>query len=305
MTTTPPSGQQFEISHGEQRATVVEVGAGIRAYAVAGRPVLEDYPLDAICDGAHGAVLIPWPNRLADGRYRFEESDHQLPLSEPERGNAIHGLLRWRNWSALERTAERVVMGIRLHPLPGYPFTLEVQIAYELGDDGLVVSTSATNAGERPCPYGAGQHPYLSPGSGSIDDCVLRLPASTRILADAERQLPTGTEPVAGTPLDFRDGRRLEGLRVDAAFTDLSREDSGRAVSRLACADGATVELWVDESYAVIELFTGDTLSPSRRRRGVALEPMTCWPNAFQNQHGLARLQPGESLSGRWGARLA
>ena len=67
----PPSGQQFQIVHGDQRVTIVEVGGGIREYVAAERPVLDPYPLAEMCDGAHGAPLIPWPNRLADGRYSF------------------------------------------------------------------------------------------------------------------------------------------------------------------------------------------------------------------------------------------
>nr|MBA2716712.1 galactose mutarotase [Propionibacteriales bacterium] len=72
-----PSGEQFEIRSGHQRATIVEVGGGIRAYDVAGRPVLHPYDVDAMCDAAHGAVLVPWPNRLADGKYQFEGNDLQ------------------------------------------------------------------------------------------------------------------------------------------------------------------------------------------------------------------------------------
>ncbi len=299
-----PSGEQFEIVHGEQRATITEVGAGVREYALGARAVLDPYPLEAICDGAHGAPLIPWLNRLADGRYRFDGAEHQLALSEPERHNAIHGLLRWRPWHALEHAPERVLMGTRLHPLPGYPFTLDVRIAYELSGDGLTVSTSATNAGERACPYGAGQHPYLSPGSGLVDACTLELPARTRILTDEQRQLPTGSEPVEGGALDFRHARALGEQAIDGAFTDLTREADGRAVVKLAAPDGRTVELWVDESYPVIEIYTGDTLSPERRRRGLAVEPMTCPSNAFQSGEGLIRLEPGASVRASWGVRL-
>lgn len=303
--TSSPSGEQFEITHGEQEATIVEVGGGVREYTTAGRSVLDPYPLQAMCDGAHGAPLIPWPNRLADGRYSFDAVDYQVALTEPEKQNAIHGFLRWRPWRPLEREPYRVVMGTRLYPLMGYPFQLDVRVAYELSDAGLAVSTTAINLGEQTCPYGAGQHPYLSPGSGLIDDCTLELPARTRIVTDAERQLPSGHEPVQGTPFDFRDARRLGDQRVDFAFTDLSRDHAGRAVTRLFAPDGTCGELWVDEHYSVIEIYTGDTLSPSRRRRGLGVEPMTCAPNAFQNGQGLIRLDPGQSLTTRWGVRLA
>jgi aldose 1-epimerase len=298
-----PSGEQFAIACGEQRAIVVEVGGGVRSYDVGSRPVLDPYPAHAICDGAHGAPLIPWPNRLAGGRYRFEGLDHQLALTEPEQGNAIHGLLRWRPWRALEHEGHRVVVGTRLYPTPGYPFALEVTVAYELGDTGLLVQTSATNVGEQACPYGSGQHPYLSPGSGTLDDCLLALDARTRIVTD-EREVPTSVAPVDGTVLDFRRPTRIGGLEIDTGFTDLARDADGRATVRLSAPDGAAVELWADDTYSVIQLYTGDTLAPGRRRLGLAAEPMTCPPNAFQSGEGVVRLEPGDSLLSSWGVGL-
>jgi aldose 1-epimerase len=304
MTALPPSGEQFEIVHGQQRATIVEVGGGIREYLVGDRPVLDPYPTSAMCDGGHGAPLIPWPNRLGDGRYRFDGVDYQVALSEPANHNAIHGFLRWRPWQAMTREPNRVIVGTRLYPLTGYPFTLAVRIEYGLDEDGLSVRTSATNLGDSACPYGAGQHPYLSPGEGLIDACTLEVAAATRIVTDAERQLPTGRETVAGGVYDFSSPRVIGEQQIDDPFTDLTRDHSGRAVCRLTAPDGATVELWVDENYPFLELFTGDTLRPSRRRTGLAVEPMTCAPNAFQGGEGLIRLEPGQTHASHWGVRL-
>jgi len=299
-----PSGEQFEISHGEQRATIVEVGGGVREYRVGDRDVLDPYPLEAICDGGHGAVLIPWPNRLADGRYSFDGTVHQVPLTEPARQNAIHGLVRWRNWSLLEHSPEHVLVAIRINPQPGWPFALEVSVGYRLSDDGLEVQTRAVNAGDGPCPFGTGQHPYLSPGEDLVDDCTVELRAATRILTDPERQLPIGHGPVAGSAFDFASPRRLGDLAVDAGFTDLERDRNGLAWVRLGCPDGTVVELWCDERYPIVQLYSGDTLVPGRRRRALAAEPMTCPPNALQTGEGIVRLEPGEGFVGRWGVRL-
>ena len=187
-----PSGEQFPISSGGHAATVVEVGGGVREYTVDGRAVLQSYPVDAMCDGAHGTPLIPWPNRLGDGRYRFAGVDHQVALTEPEKHNAIHGFLQWRSWRLVERTTDRVVVGIGLRPLTGYPFSLDVSVEYRLSEAGLTVSMTATNVGEQVCPYGVGQHPYLSPGDGSVDDCTVVLDAATRIVTDRARQSRSG-----------------------------------------------------------------------------------------------------------------
>jgi aldose 1-epimerase len=240
---TPPSGQQYEIAFGDQHATVVEVGGGIRDYRVAERDVLHPYSIDAMCDGAHGVPLIPWPNRLADGRYTFDGENYQVALTEPEKHNAIHGFLRWRPWQPVNRGSDRITMAAVLHPMQGYPFTLDLQVEYRLGPEGLTVTTTAVNAGEGAAPYGCGQHPYLSPGPGDLDSCTLTLDAPTRITTDSDRQLPTGREPVQDTPFDFRKGRPLKNLECDFAFTDLERDQQGRATVRLLGSDGASAEL--------------------------------------------------------------
>ncbi len=298
------SGQQFAISAGDQHVTIVEVGGGIREYRAGGRHVLQPYPAEQMCDGAHGAPLIPWPNRLADGRYSFDGSDYQVALTEPDKHNAIHGFLHWRPWQPVEHAGDRITMAATLFPLQGYPFTLNVRIEYRLDRTGLTVNTTATNSGNRPCPYGCGQHPYLSPGPGLVNDCTLQLQATTRIRTDPERELPAGTESVNGTSFDFRAPRQLGDLRIDYAFTDLERDDEGRAWVRLGRPDGHTAELWADETFPVIELYTADTLSPDRRRRGLGTEPMSCPPNAFQTGQHVIRLEPGASATTTWGARL-
>ena len=208
------------------------MGAGLRTYTVDGVDVLDGYAAREMCNGGRGQLLVPWPNRIRDGQYRFDGTDQQTPLSEPERGNAIHGLLRWRNWAALERASDRVLMGIRLHPMTGWPFPLEVSISYSLADDGLTVETRVRNAGPTPCPFGSGQHPYLSPGAGPLDGCTLEATASTRILVDEQRALPVGREPVDGTEFDFRSPRKIGGLQLDHGFCDLEPDPDGLAWAR-------------------------------------------------------------------------
>jgi aldose 1-epimerase len=300
-----PSGRQFQISLGDQRATIVEVGGGIREYRVGERDVLQPYAVDQMRDGAHGAPLIPWPNRLADGRYSFDGTEHQVALTEPDKHNAIHGFLLWRQWEPVDQHADGITMKATLLPLQGFPFALQVAVAYQLGSDGLSVTTTATNAGDVPAPFGSGQHPYLSPGGGLIDDCTLHVDADTRIVTDPQRQLPVGRESVAGTDYDFRKGRVVRDLRIDYPFTDLHRDGEGRAWVHLTGTDGRTTHLWVDDSYPFVEVYTGDTLSRDRRRRGLGTEPMTCPPNAFRTGEDLVRLDPGASASSRWGVALA
>ena len=294
-----PSGRQHVLVHGDQQAVVVEVGAGLRSYRAHGRELLDGYAEDEMASSARGQPLIPWPNRLRDGRYTWDGQEQQLPLSEPEQRNAIHGLVRWAGWTAVRQTTREVELRHVLHPSPGYPFSLELSLAYALADDGLTVTTTARNVGPAPLPYAAGQHPYLA-ARGAVDDCVLELPAATRILTD-DRGLPTGREDVAGTPYDFRSAREVGDAEIDAAFTDLTRDGDGRCWVSLSEPD-RLVRLWVDQSYPYVELFTGDTVpDASRRRRSLGVEPMTAPPNALADDVDVQRLEPGQTTTSRWG----
>ncbi len=299
MSVVAPSGEQIEIELGDQRVVVTEVGAGLRVYSVGDHDVVNGYGDDEMATAGRGQVLIPWPNRLEDGRYEFEGREHQLPLTEPERANAIHGLVRWSAWNVAAREPNRVVMESRLHPQPGYPFTLDLSIEYALSDKGLAVRTTATNVGPDRCPYGCGAHPYLTVGTETVDATVLRAPARTVLQADG-RGIPTGATPVAGTDYDFREPRAISGTRLDHGFTDLERDEDGLATVELANPDsGVALALWVDESYPYLMLFTGDL--PEVERCALAVEPMTCAPNAFRSGESLIVLEPGGSVTSTWG----
>jgi aldose 1-epimerase len=297
-----PSGEQFGIAFGEQRATAVEVGGGLRAYSVGGRDLLDGYAASEPCASGRGQVLIPWPNRVQDGRYEFGGRAHQLALDEPERGNAIHGLVRSASWTVAGHEPSRVLLAHELAPQPGYPFSLELRLEYELTDEGLRVTTMATNAGGEPCPFGAGAHPYLTAGTPRVDEAVLRVPARSVLRAD-ERGIPTGVGLVEGTDYDFRRPEPVGPTRLDHCFTDLERDENRLASVELHDPkSGAAVTLWADASYGYVMVFTGDPL-PDIARRSLAVEPMTCPPNAFRSGEALVVLEPGESWTGAWGIR--
>ena len=221
-----PSGEQFEIAFGEQRAVAVEVGGGLRTYSVDGEDVLDGYGVDEMATGGRGQVLIPWPNRLQDGSYEFEGRRHQLPLTEPEHSNAIHGLVRWVAWQGASTSRTASCSGTCCMHSPGIRSRSSSQIEYELSASGLTVRTTATNIGAAPCPYGSGAHPYLTLGAETIDDVLLRVPARTALRSD-ERGIPVGTVAVDGTELDFRSARRIGEAKLDHGYTDLERGDGG------------------------------------------------------------------------------
>ncbi len=306
MAAMPPSGRQYVINHGAQRAVVTEVGGGLRAYTVDGNDVIDGYPENEMCSVARGAPLLPWPNRLQDGQYDFAGVTHQTPLTEPGRRNAIHGLTRWLSWTPRHHEADRIVMELLLHPQDGYPFTLSLAIEYRLSPRGLAVQTTATNVGGQPLPFGAGHHPYLTVRTERIDEARLRIPALMYLEVN-ERQIPTGRAiPVKDSPVDFLELRAIRSLKLDTAFANLVSDADGLARVQLQAPGGQpSLTLWMDKSYGFLMAFTGDTIpAVDRRRRSVALEPMTCAPNAFRSGDGLIVLQPGHSTSATWGILL-
>jgi galactose mutarotase-like enzyme len=216
-----PSGEQFEIAFGDQRAVVTEVGGGLRTYSVGDRQLVDGYDADQMCASGRGQVLIPWPNRIGRGNYQFRGREHQLPINEHVTHSAIHGLVRWVAWDVAEREEHRVVVVHDLYPQPGYPFALALRIEYALSDQGLGVSTSATNVG-------VARVTLASPGRG------------TRL------------------------------------------------------------SLWADESYSYLMLYTGDD-RPDVSRRSLAVEPMTCPPQAFRSGEDVITLEPGDSVAAGWG----
>ena len=299
----PPSGEQFRLAFDDQVATVVEIGAAVREFRVGARDVFQSYAESAFSTGFHGAVLVPWPNRLADGRYEFDGEQYQLPISEPARMTALHGLSPWQRWSVVELEPDRVLLRLALLPSPGYPFFLDTTVEYRLDEQGLKVRTTSRNVGDRACPYAAGFHPWLSAGAALLDECTVSLDATHRFVTD-DRLLPIAEEAVAGTRYDFSEPRKLGSLVLDDAFSGVLRGTDGLAWVKLAAPDGRTAAIWMDASCDYWQLCTGDMLPAHQARRGLAAEPMTAAPNAFVTGRGLRRLEPGASVTTIWGACL-
>lgn len=294
-----PSGEQITIEAEGWRAVVVEVGGGLRSLRVNAEELIWAYPQDGIRPASAGAPLLPWPNRLRDGRYTFAGQEHQLALSEPARGNAIHGLTAWLRWEVRERDPSRVVMGLELPAQAGYPYQLDLEAEYELGPAGLTVRIRGLNLGPTDLPLGVGQHPYLRLGA-RVDDLELCVPAAAILTTDG-RGIPTGQTSVADTDLDFRAPRRIGGAVLDTAFWGLERDPQGRAVVQLGDGAGRRLSLWMDPSFKGVMIFSGDTLAPAARRQSLAVEPMSCPPNALADARDLTVLAPGQGAEFVWG----
>jgi aldose 1-epimerase len=301
--TIPLTGTQHEIEAGGYRATVTELGAGLRGLTFGDTVLVTSYDADELPPHSAGQLLTPWPNRVDGGHYAFGGEDHQLALSETARGNAIHGLTRWAPWSRTAHDTGEVTLRCLPHGQQGYPYAVQVDVTYRLeAESGLHVTVTATNKGSRPAPWGTGAHPYLRAGTATIDECEIELPASRWQPVD-DRLIPAGpAQDVAGTEYDLRTSRKLAGVHLDTAFTGLRREPDGLAWVRVAGPE-MTTAMWMDTANPWLQVFTSDSLEPERRRAAVAVEPMTCPPNAFVSGEDLIVLQPRESVTVRWGIK--
>ena len=279
------SGHTLVLEHGPYAAEIAGVGAALRRLTHHGADLVAGWPADVICTDYRGWPLQPWPNRVGDGRYDFDGETHQLALTEPAHGNALHGLAGWVHWEVHHPDATRATLRYELVAQAGYPFALDLEVGYHLTDAGLTVEIDGTNAGDRPAPYGSGHHPYFTLGLPA-DDLELTIPAASWCAMD-ERGLPGPAQPVDGTAYDFRGGRTIGDLVLDHPFGDLDGD-----TVRLAHGDRA-VTLSLGEGCRWVHAFSCDTHEPGRQ--AVALEPMSCPPDAFRSGTDLVVLEPGQT----------
>jgi aldose 1-epimerase len=294
----PPTGEQYEIISGSHRAVVTEVGATLRSFSVEGRDVVRGFGVDEMSRAGRGQHLIPWPNRIRDGRYVFNGVTQQLGLTEPARNNASHGLVRYVPWVLVEKKVDAVTNRVRMHPQPGWPGTLEAMITHQVNADGITVTVEATNIGADDLPFGYGAHPYLTVGEPTVDEVSLTVPAGSYLEVD-DRLLPTKISPVDGTIYDLRQGPVLGSTSLDTAMTDLIRDPDGRWRVKVVLGE-RYAELWGDEAMKWTQIFTGGP----NRDWSIAVEPMTCGPDAFNagpTHDDLTLLSPGDVFIGHWG----
>lgn len=313
----------IELARDESTAVISPIGASLLSFAVGERPVV--VPMGAF----DGAVLAPWPNRIADGRFDFNGRSHLLPITEPERQTALHGLVAGVEWTVAKRTECAVSLEFSLKPSEGYSFTFALSIDYELAEAGLSVRARARNLGTDAAPFGFGFHPWLSPGvvaetstRGLVDEAQLLVPATTWFEPD-DRLIPSGVRPFDdGTVIpadhaaeesacivckDFRAIRTIGGAVLDDAFGSPRRGSDGWSRARLKGADDREIVVAMGPGFRTWQVCTGDGLGDDLARQAIAIEPMTCPPNAFATgtaEEDFDVVAPGQDLSVEWSLSL-
>ncbi|MGF9647275.1 aldose 1-epimerase family protein [Pseudarthrobacter oxydans] len=290
---------EYRIRSGEYTAAVETVAGALRELHHRGRDLIVPFPEDGPIPDYRGIIAAPWPNRIADGRYTFDGSERELAINEPERDCSLHGLSFSLDWTLVSLGQSEVKLSCMILPTAGYPHTLRIEVHYVLSDAGLHSSVTAENLGGNVAPYGVCPHPYLLAGPAPLDDWTLEIPARTFLQVTPERLLPTNLRPLEGHPFDFRKPAVIGAVKMDHAFTDITFQD-GRARLLVRDPGGSGVGMAWDRECQWLQIYTGDKEPPSPNRFGLAVEPMTCPPNAFNSGVDLIRLDPGARHQAGW-----
>jgi aldose 1-epimerase len=299
-----PTGEQIALrregARGEVTAHIAQVGASLRGLAVGGVDLVARYPEGERTPSASGIVLVPWPNRVRDGRWTQRGETSQLAISEPKHGNASHGLLRFTAYGIEAGEAEATLSAV-IHPQTGYLFTLATSVTYALVDDGIEVTHRIRNAGAEEAPVALGTHPFFRIGGVETADLSLTVPGGTWFEVD-DRMLPVAEHEVDART-DLRGGVRLGEVSLDRAYGALERDEDGLVRTRLTAPDGRTLTVWQGEGLDYVQAFT--TTNYPGHPLAVAIEPMTAPADALNSGQGLRWLAPGEEWTLRWGASLS
>lgn len=298
-------GELFVLTAGRYRAEISSVGATLEGLTVGGRDLLVRNPGTGPMLFFRGAIVAPWPNRIGDGTYSWDGQEIRTALNEPERGNALHGLVSFQPFTPATVSEDELVLRGELFPSTGYPFHLLLTVHYALDpQEGLLTTVTARNLGGRDAPYGVCPHPYLVAGPEPLDEWSLQVEADTVLTVTEDRLLPTGTAPVEpGSDFDFRRAKVIGPLFLDHAFTDLGRDEQGRVTVRVTAPGGTGVELTGGPESPWLQIHTGDRPEPENDRLGLAVEPMTCPPDAFRSGTDVVRLAPGDEHAAGWSLR--
>lgn len=293
------SAMDFKIRCGQYEGVVTTRGGSLRQLRHGRRSLVVPFGEKGEVPDFRGVICAPWPNRIVDGMYTFEGRQLRLPLNDLANGAALHGLVFDKNWKALEVSKGSVSMGCEVSASDAYPFSLYVEVRYTVNQAGCHGTVRATNRGAGVAPYGVCPHPYLVAGEAPLDEWLLRIPAA-EIMLVGERMAPGEVVPLDGrNQYDFRRERALGDVKLDHAYTGIIWDQDGRARVQLFDPSGSGVELSWDSDWPWLQVHTADR-PDAPTRIGLAVEPMSCPPNALNSGIDLIRLAAGRSHEASW-----
>lgn len=288
---------------GNSAAEISTTGASLLSLNLSGNQVIEKLrvPRPELYEGV---VMAPWSSRIKDGSWQGEDgTSYQLPINEPARSNALHGLVFDKTFSIKRKTDSSVELEITISPTSGYPFEILLTVSYELEDAELIVGFRAKNLSETRSPFGIAFHPYLS--TKWFGDSAKVVSDAQVVLDLDENLIPKGKLKANETAKDLSLGKLIKAAGLDDGFSQLDFEEYF-AITKLVGDSGQGVEVWQDEIFKHLVIYTTDEFeTESGVITAAAIEPSTAPANAFNSKEDLIWLAPKEASSGSWGIRLA
>lgn len=242
------------------------------------------------------ALLYPFPNRLKDGQYQWEGHTYQFPINDAQTENALHGLGMHQAMNigqvVTTETSGSITCQYSSKGTEDYfPFLFQFSAAFTITETGFAVSLSVVNLDVESIPFGFGWHPYFSL-SEQIETTELQLPRLDLIGID-QRMIPTGKRYAYE---EFQVSKPIGATVLDNCFATHTNEENKIHI-QLKGSKGL-LKYWQENqagAYSFVQLFTPP------HRSSIAIEPMTCNVDAFNNQEGLLKLEPGQGSSANFG----
>jgi aldose 1-epimerase len=283
-------------------AIISPIGAALLSLNLAGNQVIEKLATDRP-ELYAGVVMAPWSGRVAGGAWVHPDGrNFQLPINEPARNNALHGLVFDKEFVVARSTESSLELSIEITESEGYPFQLKLAIAYELDGGELICSFAVKNLSTEKAPFGLGFHPYFS--TKWLGDEVPITNSAKTVYELDQNLIDTGTQKTAGSTKDLSVGKLAVGASLDDDFTDL---DFVAGVSRttLSNSAGSGIEIWQEDVFRHNVIYTTDAYEAENGTvTAVAIEPCISAVNVLNTHSDLLWIQPNQTQSGSWGIRL-
>lgn len=232
-------------------------------------------------------VLFPYPNRIRNGIYSFGEQLYTLPINFTAEDNAIHGLVYDKEFTVIETSANNKSASISMEyvyneSVTGFPFLFRLCITYTLTKQRLRIETRIQNNGTKQFPYGFGLHHYFKV-SDSVAHTSLEVPTNYTLPVDSH-MIPTGEKQEY---TEFTESKLIDTTTFDTCFEVLKNKQN---IIKLSDTNsGSNLQIaYSSKDFPYVQIYTPP------HRKSIAIEPMTCAPNAFNNNMGLLMLQGGE-----------
>jgi aldose 1-epimerase len=242
-------------------------------------------------------LLIPFPNRICDGTYNFEGKTYKLPINKPKEQNAIHGFVWNKHFEITESLLleHKAIITLQYQypgDYEGFPFPFRTQLRYTLSENELIIAIHITNTGTSGMPLGIGWHPYYTLQK-NINELYLQLPACDMLETDS-RMIPTGRK-IAFQKFDHLN--QIQHMHFDHCLVFKNNAPVFETILRDPVLNH-TLRIWQENVFGYMQIY----IPPDRNC--IALEPMTCAVNAFNNREGLIVLHAGQTTGGSLGVKL-